>query len=243
MTEIRLSKRMKTVADMVTPSVDNTVCDIGCDHAFVSIYLKKKGIASRVIAMDVKEGPLNIARANIDSFGLKDYIEVRASDGFEALMPNEADVAIIAGMGGSLIVDILKRGKIHTDAGIELIIQPQSDIPKVRKYLYDIGYTIEDENFLIDEGKYYTVIKAVNNSLDKKENVESPYELSEAELNYGPVLLKKKTLVLKEYLELILTKNKELMDKLNANPTDKGSVRVKELIHANELINQVLSRY
>ena len=34
---IELSKRMQSVADMIQPC--DAVGDIGCDHAFVSIYL------------------------------------------------------------------------------------------------------------------------------------------------------------------------------------------------------------
>ena len=61
MKDIELSLRMKTVADMVKPG--GRVCDIGCDHAFVSIYLVANGISDRVIASDVRTGPCAIANA------------------------------------------------------------------------------------------------------------------------------------------------------------------------------------
>ena len=44
-----------------------------------------------------------------------------------------------------MIIDILKRGSEFTDSGIELILQPQSDIPLVREYLFSIGYMICEE--------------------------------------------------------------------------------------------------
>lgn len=53
---MELSKRLQAVADMVCPG--SRVCDIGCDHGYVSIYLVYKKVSPFVIAMDVNEGPL-----------------------------------------------------------------------------------------------------------------------------------------------------------------------------------------
>ena len=52
----KLSNRMKCIADMVTPG--KVVADIGCDHAFISIYLVKQGISEGGLAMDIAAGPL-----------------------------------------------------------------------------------------------------------------------------------------------------------------------------------------
>ena len=58
-----LSKRMMCLTNMVTPG--KRVADIGCDHALVSIYLVSEGISPKVLAMDIGEGPLEAAKANI----------------------------------------------------------------------------------------------------------------------------------------------------------------------------------
>ena len=89
---VKLSKRLLAVAGMVTEG--NMVCDVGCDHGFVSIYLIQKGISARVIAMDVNEGPLRAAGEHVGEFGLSDYIETRLSDGVAALGTGEADTLI-----------------------------------------------------------------------------------------------------------------------------------------------------
>ncbi len=104
---IELSKRMYMVASMVDKG--GSVADIGCDHAYVSIYLIEQNIAAKVIAMDVRTGPLDIAKKNINSHGLSDKIEVRLSDGLEKLSIGEVNTVIIAGMGGQLIIDIIDR--------------------------------------------------------------------------------------------------------------------------------------
>ena len=57
---MELSKRLYAVAGLVTEGA--SVADIGTDHGYVPIYLVERGIASKVIAMDVNQGPLNRAR-------------------------------------------------------------------------------------------------------------------------------------------------------------------------------------
>lgn len=156
---VKLSERLLAVAGMVTEG--NIVCDIGCDHGFVSIYLIQKGISPRVIAMDVNSGPLRAAGEHVREYGLTGYIETRLSDGVRALGVGEADTLICAGMGGRLIKRILEEGKEKVRAMKELVLQPQSEIQKVRSYLRKEGCLIVDENMILEEGKYYPVIKAI----------------------------------------------------------------------------------
>lgn len=231
--DIRLSKRMQAVADMVK---EKRVVDIGCDHAFVSIYLAKKPWVDRVIAMDVKTGPVDIARGNIAAHNLSDKIELRMSDGFNKLSVGEADVAVIAGMGGYLMIDILEGGREHLKSGISLVLQPQSDIKAVREYLVKVGYIIQDEDMLIEDGKYYSIMRAVP-------ACSGDTEYSTEEYIYGPVLLRKKHPVLKNYLEFSATKALELMTKLEATGSDKSRERIAQLKEEREYIGSILADY
>ncbi|MDE6891652.1 MAG: class I SAM-dependent methyltransferase [Lachnospiraceae bacterium] len=60
---ITLSARMQALADMVTEG--NRVCDLGCDHGFLSIYLVQRQISPGVLAMDVGKGPLMRAEEHV----------------------------------------------------------------------------------------------------------------------------------------------------------------------------------
>lgn len=153
---IELSLRMQTVADMVQPG--GRVCDIGCDHAFVSIYLVANGIVDHVIASDVRTGPCAIARENIARWGMDDRIDLRLGDGLGTVKPGETDSIIIAGMGGILITDILSAGKTVVDTAKQLVLQPQSELEHVRRYIHEQGWFITDEKMLVDAGKYYVVM-------------------------------------------------------------------------------------
>ena len=107
----KLSKRMLMNVTLIPPG--GRVADIGCDHAMVPIYLVSEGVADYVIAMDVNEGPLDIARSNIKKAKLEDKIEIRLSDGAEAIElidgSPECDTILIAGMGGHLALRIIER--------------------------------------------------------------------------------------------------------------------------------------
>ena len=184
-----LSKRLKTVADMVT--IGNIVADIGTDHGYVPIYLVKNGICPKAYAMDINEGPIISAVNNIAEEGLTEKICVIQSDGMEKLEPQMADSVIIAGMGGELIVKILKSSKV-SDTIKEFILSPHRDIDLVRKYILRNGWHIDDEKMLLDSGKFYTVMKV------KPGKEEISYSL--VEYTYGRHLLETKDLVLKKYL-------------------------------------------
>ena len=154
-----LSERMIAVAGMVTPG--KKVADIGCDHAYTAIYLASEGIASKVYAMDVAAGPLEIGRRNVRAAGLEEKIELRLSDGFRALLPGETDAAVIAGMGGSLIISILEGGREVITPGYELILSPQSDQSMVRAYLRNNKYIIKQEIMIEDQKKLYNIMRVV----------------------------------------------------------------------------------
>ena len=107
--EKNLTPRLRMIAQLVPPCA--SVCDIGTDHAYVAIYLAKKGIAQKVIAADIKKGPLLQAEKNIAAFEVSDKVTTRLSDGFSAIKKNEAQCCIIAGMGGETIAQILENEK------------------------------------------------------------------------------------------------------------------------------------
>ena len=228
-----LSKRMFAVADMVTKG--NSVCDVGCDHGYVSIYLYLTGMAHFCIAADIRKGPLETAKANIAFYGADDGVKTRLGSGLSVIKPFEAETIIIAGMGGNTIISILKES-IDTALSVkEIILEPQSEIANLRKYLYFEGFVIEREDMVSEEGKYYPIIKAVHTG--KKEI------LSDEELAFGPYLLKSKNAVLKEYL----LKRKSWLLKMSAelcnNKSPKALKRYEELRDEMKILSKGLEYY
>ncbi len=226
---MKLSKRMSTVAHMVNKC--NTVADIGTDHGYVPIYLVKNQIAKKAFACDINKGPLEKAQININSYNCNENIETRLGSGLTVIKPFEVDTAIIAGMGGMLIIDILKDSIETVQSLKQLVLQPQLDIGEVRKYIHSIGFKIEDEEMLIDEGKYYTVINAVKGN-EKYEN--------EIEYFFGKCLINKKSEVLKKYAQFMADKTENIIKNLSDNNSESAILKKSELEKENRLYREVL---
>ena len=239
-----LSARMQAILSMLRQETLQNgtkipcVADIGCDHAFVSMACVRDGIAEHVIAMDVRKGPLSIACDHVKEYGFGKSVETRLSDGFEALKSMEADWAILAGMGGELMKTILQKGNTHLNAGIGLILQPQSELYTVRTYLEQQGYKIEDEDFLQEDGKFYTIIKA-----KKKDGQTTQDRLSVAQLKYGQVLLEKENVEFWNYLSQELEKFRALQNRLHKNSTGSSMKRYQELEEECTILNQILESH
>lgn len=157
MRQVVLSDRMRAVASMVTAG--NRVCDVGCDHGFVSIYLVEQRLSPAVLAMDVRSGPLGAAREHIAERGLEESITTRMSDGLHNYNIGEADTLICAGMGGGLMRRILSENSAKTDSFQELVLQPQSEIEQFRAWLREQGYRITEEKMVAEDGKFYPMMR------------------------------------------------------------------------------------
>lgn len=135
--------------------------------------------------------------------------------GFSGLCP---DVIVISGMGGQLITEILSllptNGAVCTEemkqallfaardylSGVHrLILSPQSEPECVRAFLWEkLGFHIEEENMLYDEGKYYLILTAVPG---REERYDPKDRQSAVHLRYGFRLFEKRDPVFHHYLE------------------------------------------
>ena len=200
-----LSIRLKAVADLVDNN--KVIADIGCDHALLSIYLVENGISNKVYAIDNKKGPLSTAKKNIESANLNEMIETILDDGLTHL-PEDVDIAIMAGIGGMLAINMLEKASRIPEC---MIIQANNHLKELRSYLSNKGYLIEKEEILFDAGIFYEILKV------RKGN----QKLSSEDLIFGPLLRKEKSKVFfdkwnkqLEHLEHIINKNND-SSKLN----------------------------
>ncbi|MBX5464836.1 MAG: SAM-dependent methyltransferase [Clostridia bacterium] len=155
---MQLSPRLLAIARQVPP--ERVVADVGTDHALLPVYLVSTGIAPRAIAVELRRGPLDQALRNVQSFGLAGQVELRQGDGLEALAPGEAEVGVIAGLGGDRIVEILEA-RPEVRASIPCwVLQPMSHAGGLRRWLVSHGYRLADEELVAEGGHVYEVIRA-----------------------------------------------------------------------------------
>ena len=136
------------------------LADIGCDHGQFGVQAIKEGRCTSVIASDISAPSLNKARALAEKCALEDRFRFRCCGGFDGYAENEADAAVLLGMGGELIAEILKSGKGIAQKLSRIVMQPMRGEAELREYLYKGGYRIIDEAVCIDAGRYYQLICA-----------------------------------------------------------------------------------
>lgn len=244
---MNLSKRLMAAVDMVTEGF--AVLDVGCDHAYTSIELVRKK-SPCAVASDVRPGPLKAAREHISEAGLEDKITTVLADGVprnivSLFHENVPASLVITGMGGMLIIKILSEAGELLDRFAELVLSPQSDIYAVRKFLALRGYAFVDEAEILEDGKFYTLMKvhSLKDALDADGDCSSSVQLSEAELTYGPCLLRKKDETLKAYLtkrRIVLT---DIKEKLIASGRSAEDARICEIDEEVRIIDEAERYY
>ena len=171
-----LDKRLTACAELVGGS--GIVCDVGTDHAYLAAELIKSGKCSKVIASDVKEGPLASARATVEKYGISDKVELILSDGLKNVPLDGVSDIVIAGMGGETIIAILDDIKKMPFSVSRFVLQPMTKPELLRKAIYKRGWTIEEERIIEDGDKFY-VVMAVDSRYTSKD------WLTETEALYG----------------------------------------------------------
>ena len=169
-------------------------------------------------------------------YGLTDCITCRLSDGLQQLDPTEADVIVIAGMGGDLISKICNKDIQRFYGNKEFILQPQSEYYKVRKQMHSMGYAIMEERNFIDEGKYYICIKA--------QPGQEVYD-NWCEYVYGRFLLVHQDALLKEHLLKQLQQLKQIEHQITTMSDNKSRAikKLDEIAKDKQVIHEALNYY
>lgn len=222
---MNISLRLKTIASLVEKC--ERISDIGTDHGYLPIYLINEGICNEAIASDINKGPVERAKRNIKRERLSDKITCRLGGGFATIKPYEVDCAIIAGMGGNLIKDIIEERKETFKSLKYAIFQPVQNPEVLRKYIYESGYTILDEELCIDEGKYYEIIKV---KYDNK-----PQKLEDIYYEIGEKLLDKKHPLIKEYITYKINKYTKVIKYINKDTVSAQKRKLEMKIKTHKL--------
>ncbi|MDR1688826.1 MAG: class I SAM-dependent methyltransferase [Clostridiales bacterium] len=201
----KISERIISILSLI-PSDTLTLADIACDHALISIHAVLRQKTKRSIASDLSPMSLEKAKRNINAFNMTKKVEIRAGNGLLSLDFSEADTVVIAGIGGRLCIEILNTDLKKTKSFRNIILQPQSEIGLVRKFLHEAEMKITDETMAYEDGMFYTVLVAQSGESEA---------YTDAEYALGKYLLRKKHPVLAKFLRFELKRICEI--KKNAN--------------------------
>jgi tRNA (adenine22-N1)-methyltransferase len=207
------------------------IVDVGTDHGYIPIYLVRNNICEKAIASDINEGPLKKAAMNVSVEGMADKIQCRRGSGLSTVKPLEVQGAVIAGMGGNLIKDIIEEGLPVFKQLSFAVLQPVQNPEVLRRYVLEKGYKILDEALVYSEGKFYEIMKVRYD--------EKPVVLTDFDYEFSSVLLNKKEPVMKEYLEYKLQryiKINESLQEESAAAKERKKVVLDKIKELKELI-------
>lgn len=175
-----LSQRLQAVAKLVPDQA--RLADIGSDHAYLPANLLLNHRIVYAVAGEVAKGPFENEQSEINKLGLGQQLQARLADGLDAVKDDDQiDTVTIAGMGGSLITQILERGQAHLSSVRRLILQPNVGENRVREWLCQHRWQIMHEELVAEDGHSYEIIMA--------EPSVCPVFYNQRELLFGPLLL------------------------------------------------------
>lgn len=228
---MELSKRLKLIINNIDPT--GVLADIGTDHGYIPIYAVKNNLCQKAIATDVNKFPLDKARLNAILEGADDKLEFRLGNGLKPLNNNEANIMIIAGMGGNLIVNILEDSIDKVNELDYLILQPAQNPEVLREYLYNNNYEIIKEDLCLDENIYYELFKVKRKKGEITQLDPIYYEVS-------PKLLMEKHPLLKDYLKLKIENYNRILGYINEE-TENAKIRKETINNKIDLISKMIN--
>lgn len=227
---IKLSQRLQAIADMVPKGA--RVADIGTDHGFLPCWLAQQKQVEQVIACDVNAQPLALAQKNIGDYNVADIVITRLGDGLKVIKPGEVDVVTIAGIGSSLMLEILEASPLVVDGLRRIILQPNVGAEAVRVWAEKSCWQIVWED-LVQENDRFSVIIAL-------EPGRSLQPMSAVELYLGPQLLADQHPLLGLYISREWDKAREILAQLAQSDSEESRRKEKMLRRKWDDINGVI---
>ena len=216
-----LSKRLQAIHDMLPKGV---TADVGSDHGKLMIALFKSGKVTKGYAIENKKGPYQRLVKALEKEGLIDDIIPLFSDGIEDLPPEVKNI-VLAGMGGDLIIKILKKHPEKLKLVSTIIVDAHGAVAKVREEISQMGYIIADEKMVKEDDKFYEIIKFIRADIAIYTNED---------IEFGPILRNEKSATFKEkYSERIAEIDNLLLK-------DLPKERIQELLNEKHRIEHIL---
>lgn len=209
-----VSKRLNSIVDLIKY---DTIADIACDHAFITILAYKNKGVTKSVASDLNEMPLNVCKENLKKYDIENA-SVRQGSGLQTIKKGEVETGIIAGLGGLLMHDMLIDDMSITKSFKQLILQPQSDWVVVRKFLSDNNIMF-CEKYVVDNGKHYVIF-------DCDMTVSCSHTLTDDELEFGYNHIVDDEFM--DFLDIKINENEAILQKVTGD---------KKTVIANRLHN------
>lgn len=232
---IKLTDRLQAIAQEVNMK---TMVDIGTDHGFLPIYLWENGICDKVILADVSKGSLEKAKENCKAHYPDMNFDCRLGDGLRVVDPDEADVVVMAGIGGPLIANIMNYDLEKTRKFKRFILQPRRHVEQLRMWLDENRFEVVKETLVKERNLICEIFVVEYNPNYEPKNYSqlALYEFPDSLIDtFGPLTM--------EYFDFWLTKAKRNLRNASLGKKEADIIRwtntikrLEELIKRGESI-------
>lgn len=217
-----LSLRLNSLVKYVNK--EDVICDVGCDHAYLSIFLIKNELVKKAYISDINEKALLNGINNLKKYNLTDKIEAKVSDGINDIAP-DVNTLVISGMGANTILKILNNEKIKQIK--KIIIQANNDYDLLRNDIIKKGYYITKEDVVFENNKYYLNICFCKGKA----------KYNNKEIKYGPYIINDRASI--NYLETLLRVEKSIIKQIPIKKIKLKFKHKKEIKSISKIINKL----
>lgn len=230
---MKISARIRKLAELA-PACESAA-DIGTDHGYLPIELCRLGKVTHMIASDIHRGPAERAEAHVRDCGLSECIDVRLGNGLSVIRPGEISGAVIAGMGGGLMLSVLEESAAVTDSLEWILLQPMNHVSQVRHWLAVRGWKIGKETFVLEDGQLYQMM------LCRKGLMMFQDALWE---EIGQIHWQRKERLFDRHLTGLIHRRELLIRGLSGGaPSEKSRRRIKEAQKEKDFLEVLLWKY
>ena len=212
--------RQKKILELIPPA--GVLADVGCDHGIIGCRAYASGKAREVVFIDISRESLSKAEKlwRLTAGG-------KGGNGTKFLCQNglgdvKADCAVIAGMGGMEIIEILKGA---SELPEKLVLQPMKNADKLRIFAQNFYKTETD--YLFYDGKYYNLMYLTKGG-DK---------LTEAEISFGRTNLSAFSEDFRKYLRGRLRLCDAVLKKCDDPDVKRARENITRLLEKGEIDN------
>ena len=214
-------KRLRDIINIIDPG--KMVIDVGTDHGLIPLYLVKNDISDNILATDISAPSLKKLEDELDD-KLRKSIKTKVTDGFKGVETQSGQIAIIAGMGGNTIIDIIDDSIDFAKNLDYMILASNIATERLRRFLIDNNFKITRDFLSYENNKYYDILKV---------EYGNAKILDLSEIYYGFENIENKNPLLKAKLEVDYKKNKRFRESILLHSKDKtGIEKIDERLKA-----------
>lgn len=211
---MKLSKRLETIYQMIPYQI---TADVGSDHGKLMIALFEDGKIPHGYAIENKKGPYDRLVKALKEAKIIDDVIPLFSDGLTDL-PDSVKTIVLAGMGGETIIKIIKAHLEKLKNVETIVVDAHTSVPKLRKFISELGYIIADEKIVKEDNIFYEIIKFIKADIAF---------YSDKDLEFGPILSSEKSSLFKEKCQERIDEINHLL-LVNDLPKERVNVLIRE---------------